>query len=135
VTLCRDITERKKAEEAADRANQEWERTFNAISDLVMVLDDQHKILRANKAMADALGMTEQALIGRRCFELVHGEKQPPVFCPHAQLLTDGEEHSAEVVEPRLGGIYDVRVSPLIDQNGQVIGSVHVIRDITGTDG
>ena len=26
VTLCRNITERKKAEEAADRANQEWER-------------------------------------------------------------------------------------------------------------
>ncbi len=131
VTLCRNITERKKAEEAADRANQEWERTFNAISDLVMVLDDQHKILRANKAMADALGMTEQALIGRLCFELVHGEKEPPVFCPHSQLLTDGEEHSAEVVEPRLGGIYDVRVSPLVGQNGQVIGSVHVTRDIT----
>ena len=131
VTLCRDITERKKAEEAADRANQEWERTFNAISDLVMVLDDQHKIFRANKAMADALGMTEQELIGRLCFELVHGEKEPPVFCPHSQLLTDGEEHSAEVVEPRLGGIYDVRVSPLVGQNGQVIGSVHVTRDIT----
>ena len=131
VTLCRDITERKKAQESLDRANQEWERTFNAISDLVMVLDDQHKILRANKAMADALGMTEQELIGKLCFELVHGEKAPPVFCPHSQLLTDGEEHSAEVVEPRLGGIYDVRVSPLVGQNGQVIGSVHVTRDIT----
>ncbi|MFH1115974.1 MAG: PAS domain-containing protein [Pseudomonadota bacterium] len=126
-----DITERKKAEEAADRANQEWERTFNTISHLIMVLDDQHKILRANKAMAEALGMTEQELIGKSCFELVHGEKEPPAFCPHSQLLADGEEHSAEVAEPRLGGIYDVRVSPLVGQNGQVIGSVHVTSDIT----
>jgi two-component system, cell cycle sensor histidine kinase and response regulator CckA len=131
VELTEDITERKKAQESLDRANQEWERTFNAISDLVMVLDDKHKILRANKAMAEALGMTEQELIGKLCFELVHGENEPPVFCPHSRLLTDGEEHSAEVVEPRLGGIYDVRVSPLIDQNGQVMGSVHVTRDIT----
>ncbi len=58
-----------------------------------------HKILRANKAMADALGMTELDLIGKPCFELVHGERGTPVFCPHTQLLTDGEEHSAEVAE------------------------------------
>ena len=37
IELTEDITERKKAEESLDRANQEWERTFNAISDLVMV--------------------------------------------------------------------------------------------------
>ena len=130
-SIIHDVTDRKKAEEEADLANQEWERTFNAISDFVIVLDDQHKILRANKAMADALGMAEQELIGKPCFELVHGEKEPPVFCPHSQLLTDGQEHSAEVVEPRLGGIYDVRVSPLLGQNEQIIGSVHVNRDIT----
>ncbi len=126
-----EITRRKRAEESLTAANMEWERTFDAISDLVMVLDDQHKILRVNKAMADALGMTEQEAIGKLCFELVHGDKEPPAFCPHSQLLNDGEEHSAEVVEPRLGGIYDVRVSPLVGQDGQVIGSVHITRDIT----
>ncbi len=36
-----------------------------------------------------------------------------------------------EVVEPRLGAMLDVRVSPLVGQNGEVIGSVHVARDIT----
>ena len=127
-----DITDRKKAEDAVGRANQEWEQTFNAISDLVMVLDEQHRILRANRAMAEALGMTEQEIMGRLCFELVHGQEAPPVFCPHSQLLADGGEHSAEVVEPRLGGTYDVRVSPLLDEGGRVVGSVHVTRDITG---
>jgi PAS domain S-box-containing protein len=131
IELTEDITERKKAQESLGRASQEWERTFNAISDLVMVLDDRHKILRANKAMADALGMTERELIGKSCFELVHGEKEPPAFCPHAQLLADGAEHSAEVLEPRLGGIFDVRVSPLVGQDGQVIGSVHISHNIT----
>ena len=126
-----NITERKRAEEAADRANQEWERTFNAISDLIMVLDAQHKILRANKATANALGMTQQDLIGKFCFELFHGAKEPPGFCPHSQLLTDGEVHSAELVEPRLGSILDFRVSPILDHNNTVIGSVHITRDIT----
>ncbi len=126
-----DITERKEVEQALDRACHEWERTFNAISDLVMVLDDRHKILRANKAMANALGQSDQEIIGRFCFELVHGEKAPPAFCPHSRLLADGQEHSAEAVEPRLGEVCDIRVSPLVGQDGQVAGSVHVIRDMT----
>lgn len=113
------------------RANQQWQETFDAISDLIMVLDNQHRILRANRSMIDALGMSEQEVIGKSCFELVHGAKEPPAFCPHALLVADGKDHSAEVVEPRLGGIYDVRVSPIIAENGQVVGSVHINRDIT----
>jgi two-component system, cell cycle sensor histidine kinase and response regulator CckA len=126
-----DITDRKQAWESLAKANTEWERTFNSISDLIMVLDDRHRILRANKAMADAVGMTGQELIGKLCFDVVHGGREPPVSCPHSQLLADGEEHSAEVMEPRLGGTYDLRVSPLVDQNGQAMGSVHIARDIT----
>ena len=59
-------------------------------------------------------------------------KKNPPFFVPTLRsFLPTVKKHSAEVVEPRLGGIYDVRVSPLVGQNGQVIGSVHVTRDIT----
>ncbi|MBI5251845.1 MAG: PAS domain S-box protein, partial [Desulfomonile tiedjei] len=131
IEVLRTRAERREAVESAARANREWERTFDAISDLVMVLDDKHRVMRANRAMANTLGKTEQDLVGRFCFELVHGEKAPPVLCPHSRLLVDGDEHSAEVVEPRLGGIYDVRVSPLTGQNGELRGSVHTIRDIT----
>ncbi len=131
IELAEDITVRKKVQEELDRANREWEQTFNAISDLVMVLDNQHTILHANKAMADAVGMPEQDLIGRHCFELVHGEQKPPEYCPHSQLLADGNEHSAEVAEPLLGGIFEVCVSPLVGKDGQVTGSVHVTRNIS----
>jgi len=51
-----EIEARKKAEAVARRANKEWERTFDAISDGIMILDDQHEIVRANKAMSNALG-------------------------------------------------------------------------------
>jgi two-component system, cell cycle sensor histidine kinase and response regulator CckA len=126
-----DLTERKRAEEELNRANQEWERTFNGISDLIMVLDDQHRIIRANKSTVEAFGMAEDELLGKHCFEIIHRENWPPVFCPHSKLLADGKEHSAEFTEPRLGRTYDARVSPLVDRDLRVIGSVHVIRDIT----
>ena len=59
---------------------------------------------------------------------LFTGERNLLLFCPHSQLLADGKEHSVEVEEPRLGGIYDVRVSPLFGQDGEIIGSVHINR-------
>lgn len=131
IELTEDITELKRTQEALDRANLEWERTFNAISDPIMVLDTEHKMIRANRAMAAAFEKTEQELKGKECFGVVHGGERPHPFCPHSQLLVDGQEHSAEIAEPRLGGIYEVRVSPLVGHDGQVAGSVHVARDIT----
>lgn len=131
VSMIEDITEHKRAQEALRRANEDWEQTFNAIPDMVMVLDSQHRILRVNKAMAAVIGLSEQELKGRFCFELVHHRDEPPAFCPHSMLLEDGTEHHVEVFEPKLGRSLDVRVSPLSDETGTVIGAVHVMRDVT----
>ena len=62
----------------------------------------------------------------------VHGLSQPAAFCPHALTCRDGQQHVAEVHEPRLGGDFLVSTTPLCDAQGQLIGSVHVARDITG---
>jgi PAS domain-containing protein len=61
----------------------------------------------------------------------VHGTSLPPEFCPHAKTLQDGKEHVAEVHEDRLGGDFLVSTTPLRDEKGTVIGSVHVARNIT----
>ena len=129
--ICIDITERKKAEEALLRAKNEWELTFNSVPDLVAVLDDQHRIVRVNRAMAQRLGVTPEQCIGKKCYECVHGSSLPPELCPHAQTLKDGLEHVAEVHEDRIGGDFLVSTTPLLDEKGQMIGSVHVARDIT----
>jgi PAS domain S-box-containing protein len=130
--VCRDITERKKAEEALRRANGEWARTFDAVPDPIMILDTKHRIVRANKAMVVGLGLTPQQAIGMTCYEAVHGENAPTASCPHSKLLADGKEHSVEIEEPRLGGLFLVSVSPLHGEDGDLIGSVHVARKITG---
>ena len=127
----RDITERKLAEERVSRAKQEWEKTFDAVPDLIMLLDPQHRILRANKAMADRLNTIPQELVGKTCYSAAHGTDAPPLFCPHAKSLKDGLVHTEEVREDRLGGHFMVSVAPLFDENGGIVGSVHVARDIT----
>jgi PAS domain S-box-containing protein len=126
-----DITERKRAEEALRRAKEEWECTFNSVPDLVAILDNRRRILRVNRAMAERLGRKPEECIGLPCNEAVHGTGEPPAFCPHAMTMADGWEHEAEIHEDRLGGDFFVTTTPLLDPEGQMVGTVHVARDIT----
>ncbi len=112
-------------------AKDEWEETFDAVPDLICILDTQHRIVRVNKAMAKRLGVTKEECVGQTCYSCVHGTAEPPSFCPHAQLLKDGQEHTAEVHEELLGGHFLVSASPLFNSEGCLSGSVHVARDIT----
>ncbi|RLC30121.1 MAG: hypothetical protein DRH37_06050 [Deltaproteobacteria bacterium] len=129
--LSRLIEERRKSEEAISNAKEEWERTFDAVPDLIMILDGNFRIVKANRAMADTLGLAPDELTGLLCYEHVHGLDHPPLFCPHQRMLEDEKPHTVEVTESRLKGVFLVSVSPLRDRKGRVTGAVHVARDIT----
>jgi len=131
VAVSRDITERKRLEEALRAAKEEWERTFDAMPDLIMIIDSGHRIVRANKRMADSCGLSPDECVGRLCYELVHGTGEPPEFCPHSSLLIDEGVHSAEAYESALGGYFSLTTTPLHGADGQLVGSVHVARDIS----
>ena len=126
-----DVTERRHTEDAVLRAKDDWERTFDAVPDLIAILDRDWRFVRVNKAMAAKLGVLPAECIGLTCYHAVHGTSEPPVFCPHGQLLADGMEHTAEFYEERLRGDFAASVSPLLGPGGELTGSVHVCRDIT----
>jgi PAS domain S-box-containing protein len=125
-----DVTERRAAQEVIRRAKAEWERTFDAIPDLIAILDKDHRIVRCNRAMAQALGLRPKELVGRTCYEAVHRLTEPPDFCPHSKAVADGKIHTVEVHE--LGRDFLVTTTPLLDSQGRVEGSVHLARDVTG---
>ena len=130
-TVLTDITERKRAEEALLQEKASWERTFASVPDLIAIIDDQHQIQRVNEAMARRLGVKAEEIIGLNCYKLVHGLSEPPDYCPHSRTIKDGRQHIEEVHDDRLGGYFMVSTTPLHDDQGQMIGAVHVAHDIT----
>jgi two-component system, chemotaxis family, CheB/CheR fusion protein len=126
-----DLTERKLMEDALQLAKEEWERTFDAVPDLIAIIDGEHRIVRANRAMAQRLATTPEECSGRHCYRSAHCSDGPDRDCPHSLTLTDGREHRVELREEKLGGDFLVTTTPLFDEFGCITGSVHVARDIT----
>ena len=108
-----------------------WELTFDAIPDLITILDRNHRVVKVNKAMAERLKKSPDACTGIVCYKVIHECDTPPENCPHEKLLKDGFEHVAEVEEKNLGGYFIVTASPIKDNNGNVLGSIHIAHDIT----
>ena len=108
-----------------------WQRAFDALPDLIFVVDDSQRIVCANRAVRQRLGCTVEELAGRHCDELIHGTQTPPETCPHARMLQDGPSLPVELHEVSLGGEFAITVTPLSDGQGRTIGSVHVAHDIT----
>jgi PAS domain S-box-containing protein len=110
---------------------EEWARTFDALPDLVSVVDRDFRFVHVNRALARRLGISAADAQGRLCHELMHGTDSPPAFCPHLRTLDDRRPHDAEFYEPRLEGIYLVTDIPLFAADGSLEGSLHIARDVS----
>jgi PAS domain S-box-containing protein len=126
-----EVAERKRAEEAQRRIKQQWERTFASVPDLIALLDNEHRVLRVNDALARRLRMPPEACIGLFCYQLMHDTRMPPQFCPHSRTVSDGGRHVEELRVDRFDGDFQVTTTPLLDEDGRSIGSVHIAHDIT----
>lgn len=108
---------------------REWEATFNAISDLVMLLDNEGKILNCNAATLNFLKNRKADVVGRYCYELIHGLTERINDCPIEQMKKTLSRQQKILI---LADKYlEVTVDPILDEKGNLIQSVHVVSDIT----
>ncbi len=126
-----NITEQQHIRKAIITAKEEWEATFDAVSDLIVILDKEHRIKRVNRAMADKFGSSPEQMVGRTCHHCFHGTDKPLDQCPHTKLMTTGKEYKIEIFNEKLGSEFLITVSPIFDSEGGVTGSVHTAHDIT----
>lgn len=131
IALIMDITSHKEAEEKALKAQKDWEDTFYAVPDLIALVDTDYNVLRVNRSLADRLHIKPEDCKGLKCYELIHGTHEPPLICPHTLMMEDNVEHTREMHEDDLDGDFIVSASPIYNEKQELIGDVHVLRDIT----
>jgi PAS domain S-box-containing protein len=126
-----DITERKQAEEKITRVAEEWKTTFDSITDLISIQDRDYRLVRVNKAFANTLNMKQEELVGKTCYQVVHNTNKPVSNCPHMETMRTKKPATGAFFDTHLGLYLEVSTSPIFDEKGEIIASVHVARDIS----
>ncbi|MFW9803637.1 MAG: PAS domain S-box protein [Candidatus Thorarchaeota archaeon] len=131
VVIVAEITDRKMAENELKQSERDWKNTFDSIPDFVSVLNSQFEIIKANKTMADSLGVRPKELVGRKCYEIMHKANEPFPGCPHLETIRTGQPTTYEMHDPIIGVPCLVTTSPIRDETGNQVGVVHIAKDIS----
>jgi PAS domain S-box-containing protein len=129
-SLNKNIDEQNVLKKALVKAKEEWEETFDTINDAITIHDKDFNVIRANKAAEKLLGHSFEKILDQKCFISYHGTVCPPEKCPSCMTVKTGEPHTVEIFEPHLGKYLEIKSLPRFDKEQQVIGSVHIVRDI-----
>jgi PAS domain S-box-containing protein len=126
----RDISARKEIEEALKKAEHEKETILDGLAERVVYRDRDMRILWANRAACESVGIAREELAGRRCYEALAQRDEPCEDCPVAKAIRTGRAHEVARQMPD-GAVLIVRGSPVRDEQGSIIGGVEIALDVT----
>ena len=109
------------------------EDAFNSLADLVIVTDKALRVVQVNDAFVERAGESVVRLLDRPLADVVGAEIAAWAASPEP-VPAAGRAHTAgsrRFDQRELGGVFAATVTPLINQDGQPVGRVLVLRDIT----
>lgn len=122
--LQREIVERKKAEEALRMERDNLIAIFEAMEDVIYIVNGRGELLYGNSAFEKDFG----PYAGLHCFERLHGGSGPCTDCVLPDVLA-GKTVRREKYFPGMGKTYDLIETPL--RNYDEIVKLSIFRDIT----
>lgn len=148
VNICRDITDRKKAEELLRESERRQSDIINFLPDATLVIDSQGRVIAWNRAMEEMTGIKAEDMLGRGNYEYAipfYGMRRPILIdlvlipreefeAKYAHIERHGRILVGETYMPALGDgntYLFAAAQALRDGQGQIIGAIECIRDIT----
>ncbi|HUL23013.1 MAG TPA: PAS domain S-box protein, partial [Thermodesulfobacteriota bacterium] len=123
--------EREQAEERLKKTADQWQTTFDSITDLVMILDRECRIVRVNEESIHFFNLPMDQIVGNYCYVLMHKMNMPSQPCPFRKMIETRKREETELYLPERDKWLFVSVDPVLDPNGEVMGLVHIAKDIT----
>ena len=145
----RDITEHKRAEEALRESERRLADVIEFLPDATLAINRDRRIIVWNRAIEEMTGISSAEMIGQGNYTYAlpfYGEPRPLLMdlvfeesvetaARYPAITRQGDTLTAEVFCNELysgrGAWVFLKVSPLHDASGQVIGAIESIRDIT----
>ncbi|OGL45040.1 MAG: hypothetical protein A2W05_08525 [Candidatus Schekmanbacteria bacterium RBG_16_38_10] len=130
--LKKDIDEQKKAEELLLQSKEDWEDTFDTITDMIIIHDKDLNIIHTNKAAQQILNLPSLEINKIiKCYETHHGRDGSVEECSNCECLKTGVPAIFEIFEPNLNMFFEIRAIPRFDRAYQPKALIRIVRDIT----
>jgi PAS domain S-box-containing protein len=131
-TIVRDITDRKRTEEALRKSEARFRAIFETAQDSIFIKDRALRYVHVNPAMEKLFGLPFSKLIKRTDEDLFGEEAGKHIVEIDSQVLS-GEIIEEEHTKPVKGVpiTFHVIKVPIRDSSGEIIGLCGIARDIT----
>jgi len=132
--IARDITSRKKAEDALKESEKLYRALFERANDAVFLLNMDRTINAANKKAADMLGYTQEELVGKPTIEVI-SPSQHDKSLEKFENLVEGKSYPLyERIFRRKDGTEfpgEINVAIIFSEDQKPLYIQSIVRDIT----
>jgi PAS domain S-box-containing protein/putative nucleotidyltransferase with HDIG domain len=125
-----DITERENALGELRESEREKAMILDSMGEILTFQDRDHRVLFANRASREFLGLSEEEIIGKRCYKLWGNSSEPCKDCPVEKARVSGKTETGEILCPD-GTWWRSTGNPIYGKNGDLLGFLEVASDIT----
>ncbi|HYE75134.1 MAG TPA: PAS domain-containing protein, partial [Blastocatellia bacterium] len=137
--LSKEIRERRRAEEEAQRHREQLRITLASIGDAVIATDAQGTITFMNPVAQSMTGWSEAEAMGKplkEIFHIVNESTREEVENPVTKVIREGTivglaNHSVLICKDLSERPIDDSGAPIKDESGKIIGTVLVFHDVT----
>ncbi len=116
--------------EMVARGKQEWETTFDAMSDGIFIFDSSGLLKRVNRAGAAMEHTHPRVLMGRKCCDILRTSAESE-SCVVERAIEKSQSVTIEITPTELNRPLLVSIEPIVDQNHKTVGVVCTARDLS----
>ncbi|MDH5696363.1 MAG: PAS domain S-box protein, partial [Dehalococcoidia bacterium] len=128
--VCRDITERKQAEEALQAERNKLQSLVDAMEDGLTIQDRDYNIIYEGRLQRTLFGDH----LGEKCYRVYEGREKICEGCPVEKAFKDGKSHTSERRSVLPSGevtFWENTANPIRDAHGEIVSCLEVGRNIT----